>query len=356
MDPAMFGNAEDDLDIPFAQQSHAQRTKLVKLCVSILSEVNMQVQVKRSTIQGIARDAPYGAFAKKRLRKGLIIGQYRGRTIGKEEYEAKYPPGAPARYCLEVRPNLFIDAEDPREAGFGRFINDPGANGRPNCVFHRSKDKVLIQTLRDIMPGEELFVYYGKEYGWRDGERKASKHCDRRPTNENGGRLREELTHPRGGMDVATEAKLADHVDAPDVDTSPEIKLPTDAPHYEDGHDDFEENSCVLYDNAEGPNWLCGEVVGVDHTSPVLEVHRYGSMGLREGKEVADCIFKPAYIDPRDGLQVYTTRALPRYRPILDLIEFKDIVARDFYLTNKAKLPLNVRKLVLMRPPLDFSQ
>ncbi len=79
-------------------------------------------------------------------------------------------------------------------------------------------------------------------------------------------------------------------------------------------------------------------------------------MGLRTGKEIAECDFKPAFVDPKDGLQVYTTRPLRRYVPILDLIEFKDIVARDFFLTNKGRLPLSVRKLVLMRPPLDFSE
>jgi hypothetical protein len=93
----------------------------------------------------------------------------------------------------------------------------------------------------------------------------------------------------------------------------------------------------------------------VDHTSPVLEVHRHGSLGLRAGKNIGDCTFKLAYIDPKDGLQVYTARPLSRYRPIYDLIEFKDVLARDFYLTNKGRLPLHVRKLVLTRPACDFS-
>jgi hypothetical protein len=214
---------------------------------------------------------------------------------------------------------------------------------------------VLVQTLRDILPGEELFINYGSEYGWSEGERKTASACDRVLAPEDGGRLRTATKHPRGGTDAVTEAELGG-IDEPDLQVHPPVKMPHDAPHYDDGHVDFEENSCVLYDNAEGPNWLCGEVIGVDHTSPVLEVHRYGSMGLRQGKDIADCIFKSAYVDPRDGLQVYTSRPVPRYRPILDLIEFKDVVARDFYLTNKGRLPLAVRKLVLMRPPLDFSQ
>jgi hypothetical protein len=355
MDPAMYGDAEEDIDAPYSSLSHLEQQRLIKLCVQVLNQCNMQIDVRRSTIKGLARDATFGAFAKKRLRKGLVLGKYRGRMLGKAEYEAKYAPGDPARYTLEVRPNLFIDAEDPREASFARFINDPGPNSRPNCAFHRSKDSVIVQTLRDILPGEELFVNYGSQYGWKEGERKTATKCDRVMAPEDGGRLRTMLKHPRGGTDVATEAKLAG-IDEPAVQVQPPVKMPHDAPRYDSGHRDFEESSCVLYDNSEGPNWLVGEVVGVDHTSPMLEVHRHGSMGLREGKEIADCTFKPAYVDPKDGLQVYTTRPLHRYRPILDVIEFKDVVARDFYLTNKDKLPLAVRKLVLLRPPLDFSE
>jgi hypothetical protein len=54
-----------------------------------------------------------------------------------------------------VRDNLYVDAGDPREAGFGRFINDHGPEGtsKPNVIFHTSKDEVLIQTLREVLRG-----------------------------------------------------------------------------------------------------------------------------------------------------------------------------------------------------------
>jgi hypothetical protein len=89
--------------------------------------------------------------------------------------------------------------------------------------------------------------------------------------------------------------------------------------------------------------------------SPMLEVHRYGSMDLRRGKHIDVCKFKPAYIDPRDGFQVYTDRPAVRYRPILDIIEFQDVMARDFYPTNAGKLPSHVRALVSQQPAFVFN-
>jgi hypothetical protein len=107
--------------------------------------------------------------------------------------------------------------------------------------------------------------------------------------------------------------------------------------------------------NEEGPSWIVGKVAGVDHMSPILEVHRYGSINLRKGKHIDDCKFKPAYIDTKDGLQVYTERPLGRYREIFDIIPFQDVMARDFYLTNAGKLPAHVRALVSMQPTFIYE-
>ena len=112
----------------------------------------------------------------------------------------------------------------------------------------------------------------------------------------------------------------------------------------------------VIYANpTAGPSWLVGEVMSVDHTSPVIEVHRYGSLDLRKGKHIDECKFKPAFVDPKDGLQVYSLKPLRRYAPIFDLVEFRDIIARDFYLTNANKLPATARSVVSQQPNFSFE-
>ena len=123
-------------------------------------------------------------------------------------------------------------------------------------------------------------------------------------------------------------------------------------PALADDHEDFEYESMVIYTCAEGPSWLVGQVLGVDHSSPLLELHRFGSIDQRKGKNIAICKFRPAFLDPKDGLQVYTNKPLPRYVPILDIVSFSDILVRSFHLTNKKLVPLAARRSVASMPGL----
>jgi len=103
----------------------------------------------------------------------------------------------------------------------------------------------------------------------------------------------------------------------------------------------------VTYERPDNPPyWLVGEVLNVDHSNPVLETHRFGSYDFRDGKTLARCTWLPAYIDPKDGMQVYTNRPMGRYLPILDLLDFADVISRDFFLTNKGLLPQEVARAV----------
>ena len=92
LNPELF---EEEDETPWADMAHAQRVKLVRQCVAIINEVNAQVEVRRSSIKRLPRDANYGVFAKVRLRKGLVVGPYRGRIIGRDMYDQLYPTGHP---------------------------------------------------------------------------------------------------------------------------------------------------------------------------------------------------------------------------------------------------------------------
>jgi transposase InsO family protein len=346
LDPALF---EEENEAPYAEMSYVERTKLVKLCIAVINAVNEQVQVKKSTIAKMARGASHGVFARKRMRKGLVIGKYRGRTLGTREFKKLYPPSAPGRYVMQLKRGVYVDAQDPREGSFARFINDPGPGGKPNVIFSSVNDEILCVTLRPLLPGEELFASYGDAYPWTQDERRPAP-TDKTLQPEQGGKKLTRSNHPGGGGSVKTSAAtVPDLAEVQQLIVESGMKvippLPVEAPYT--AHKDFEAESLVLYANpGPGPSWLVGEVVGVDHSSPVLEIHRFGSMDLRKGKHVDECRFKPAWIDPKDGLQVYTAKPMRRYQPIYDLAEFRDVMSRDFYLTNANKLPARVRAVV----------
>ena len=310
-------------ETPWAKLSHVQQRRVLKDVIAILNDMNEQLEVKRSTIKGIAKDSSAGVFAKKRLRKALVIGTYRGKDSGKDQYDLDHPGNRP-RYVLETKRNVFIDATDPRTASMGRFINDPGPSRKPNVAFVLSRGKILIQTLRLIMPGEELFVSYGPEFGWLDGERlSAPTDRDASTLAEVGGVPLESLVHPR-------------------LDTTPAEAVtvkPADSTLLEAGHADYEADSLVLYANEDGSSWLVGSVMAVDLSRPLIEIHRYGSLDVIKGKALSASKFRPAFVDPRDGKQVFTQKPLSRYAPVFDIIEFSEVLVRDFYLTNQDRLP-----------------
>jgi hypothetical protein len=108
------------------------------------------------------------------------------------------------------------------------------------------------------------------------------------------------------------------------------------------GHRDFEADSLVLYSGEDGVGWLVGSIVSVDVVRPLIEIHRYGSFDLRTGKTLPLCRFYPVYLDPKDNKQVYTKKPVRRYNPVFDIIEFSDVMERDFHLTNRSRLPDHV--------------
>ena len=324
LDAEVLDVAEPE-ETPFAELSHLERARVTKEVIAVLNEFNQQLEVRRSTIPGLARAASYGVFARKRLRKALVIGTYRGETYGKGEYDMRYPSGHP-RYVLEVKRNVFVDASDPTKAGVARFINDPGPGRKPNVAFVFSRGKCLVQTLRLILPKEEIFVSYGPEFYCAQDERKsAPTDKDSRALAEAGGVPLEDMRHPRGAP--------------PTPEPSPP---PTMAKLLSSGHRDFEADSLVLYSGENGVGWLVGSIVSVDVVRPLIEIHRYGSFDLRTGKTLPLCRFYPVYFDPKDNKQVYTKKPVRRYNPVFDIIEFSDVMERDFHLTNRSRLPDHV--------------
>ena len=196
-----------------------------------------------------------------------------------------------------------------------------------------------------------MFADYGLSFEWEPGERLPAPTADHVSHAEVGGKPLQKRVHPRGGSAVSVEAELAE----PSADAALPVVLGKKRPIADPSllvvnHRDFEDGSMIVYEDDDAPFWGVGEVVAVDHASPFVEIHRYGSRSYRLGKPLAKCRWAPAFFDPRDGQQVYTSKPLRRYEPIFDIVSFEKIVRRDFYLTNAGVLPQGVRRAVESRP------
>jgi uncharacterized protein len=133
---------------------------------------NPYFELRRSSIQG------RGAFASKRIRKGTRIIEYTGEIITDDEADRRYDDEKMDRhhtFLFAVDVNHVIDGA--RKGNSSRFINH---SCDPNCEAVIEENRVYIDALRTIQPGEELLYDYQYE---RDGvpdaswERLYACHC-----------------------------------------------------------------------------------------------------------------------------------------------------------------------------------
>ena len=100
--------------------------------------------VRRSDIHG------RGAFATEWIDKGTRLIEYTGERISEEEADARYDDED------DSRPHhTFLFSLDDGNAA--RWINH---SCEPNCEAVIEDDRIFIDAIRDIAPGEELFYDY----------------------------------------------------------------------------------------------------------------------------------------------------------------------------------------------------
>jgi SET domain-containing protein len=109
-------------------------------------------EIRKSRIQGV------GAFAVQEIQAGIRLIEYTGERLTPKQADERYPDEAGERhhtYLFAIDDDVVIDAAvDGNEA---RFINH---SCDPNCDAVIEDGRIWIETIRDIMPGEELAYDY----------------------------------------------------------------------------------------------------------------------------------------------------------------------------------------------------
>lgn len=111
-----------------------------------------RVEMRESNIHG------RGVFALRELSTGERIVEYRGERISWDEADALYPDNAehPSHtFLFSLDGEMVIDAN--RRGNVARWINH---SCDPNCEAVLEDDRVYIEAIRDIAPGEELSYDY----------------------------------------------------------------------------------------------------------------------------------------------------------------------------------------------------
>jgi uncharacterized protein len=99
-----------------------------------------------------------GLFAVKPIAAKAYIVTYRGKRIPTSAAHRREREAA-AKYMFEINRRWTIDGSSRRN--LGRYINHAC---RPNCEAVLRKGEMVFLALRDIAPGEEVTLDYGKDY------------------------------------------------------------------------------------------------------------------------------------------------------------------------------------------------
>ena len=117
--------------------------------------------VKRSKIPGSGK----GLFTRKFIPKGTRIVEYKGKITTWKE--VKHDNGSNG-YIYYISTKHVIDAK-PFAKALARYANDARGLQRKkgminNAVYVEDKQKVYIESVKDIPANSEILVSYGKEY------------------------------------------------------------------------------------------------------------------------------------------------------------------------------------------------
>jgi uncharacterized protein len=109
------------------------------------------------------KGAGLGLYTTKPIKKGTVIVEYKGEKLTTKQYNERYDKDDYGSYGMEVNSRLVIDARKT-SSGLARYVCDyTGSGKKPNTQYQGEKHKVEIIALRNIEPGEELLIDYGKE-------------------------------------------------------------------------------------------------------------------------------------------------------------------------------------------------
>jgi uncharacterized protein len=134
-----------------------------------------QLFIKKSGLPGAGK----GLFTKQFISKETRVIEYAGEiTTWKKVLQIEKEIKILNLYLYYLNRNHVIDALNYRKA-LARYANDAKGLGKVtglvnNCKYVEDKGRVFMETTKDVVPGAELLISYGKEY-W-DNVKKFTPH------------------------------------------------------------------------------------------------------------------------------------------------------------------------------------
>ena len=97
------------------------------------------------------------------LPKNTVLDYYRGQKLNPSQYKNLKNKAYVWSVKSKKLGNIYIDGQNESKSNWLRFLND-SRDYRNNIKPYQYCEKIFYKTMRDIYPGQELFVSYGDSY------------------------------------------------------------------------------------------------------------------------------------------------------------------------------------------------
>lgn len=125
--------------------------------------MNKDVIIKPSLIP----NAGLGVFALRNIKKGKILGYYKGKILTEDQYLKLKNKEYIFEINLKNQPNIYIDAKSKKLSNWTRYVNGAKTKKQKKMINIKPIQRgynIYYTTLRDIKKGEELIMDYGEFY------------------------------------------------------------------------------------------------------------------------------------------------------------------------------------------------
>jgi len=121
------------------------------------------VEISKSNIPGAGK----GVFSTKKIKKGSFLSEYKGKWYTPKQFDKKTTDSEYVWEVLNSKLELigYIDGKHRKYSNWTRYVNCPRNNKEWNVEAVNEDETINYYAKKDIKVGEELFVWYGEEYG-----------------------------------------------------------------------------------------------------------------------------------------------------------------------------------------------
>jgi len=250
----------------------------------------------------------YGVCARKRIPAGTWIGPYEGKLVRPEDIKVE----TETEYMWEVfhdgQVSHYLDGKDEANSSWMRFVRCARHKKEQNMVVFQYHGCVYYRTIREILPGQELLVWYDTRYSQFMGVPVALSDSGSRGVHPPRDLVAQERSRARGDkkelIEPAVRRNFTDH--APAQRGRPPLRRNEPEPSKSDNDQLIlreerrpasyrgrgyrqQTRTPVRFDPADDFTWRCNQCFKAFTNREQLEVHQCNGIGSGKNLTCTQC-------------------------------------------------------------------